>query len=333
MVVSFLFSDRHLDKLKTDLKKSNRGAYADGSRRNLRTQWESFLLFCFYFHLRFLPVSTETLQLYAQFLSRSFKSVEAIKNYISGVRTLHQLMGVDVSSINGFLLNLTFKGISKTLNHAVHHATPISPLILKEIYFKLDMSKADDIMFWCLFVFAFFLLSRKSNLVPTKKKDLQLPKFLLRKDVSESDNGLIVNMKWSKTIQAGQRILSIPLTKIPDCILCPVAAYHNMIKMIPGRDDSPLFLLESGKPVFYRNFNNKLREVIKLIGLNEMEFSTHSFRRGFATFAFHSNINSDLIQLMGDWKSDAYKKYLEYDLNDKIRVSKLISTQIVREIA
>jgi hypothetical protein len=55
-------------------------------------------------------------------------------------------MGVDVSNINGFLLNLTFKGTSKTLCHAEHHAFQILPLILKDIYFKLDMCNADDIM-------------------------------------------------------------------------------------------------------------------------------------------------------------------------------------------
>jgi len=37
----------------------------------------------------FLPVSTATLQLYGQFLSRSFKSIDSIKNYVSGVKTMH----------------------------------------------------------------------------------------------------------------------------------------------------------------------------------------------------------------------------------------------------
>ena len=83
------FSEQELYSLKQDLKSSNKAAYAVGSRRNLRIQWESFLLFCFYFKLAFLPTSTETLQLYAQFLSRSFKSVQSIQNYISGVKTIH----------------------------------------------------------------------------------------------------------------------------------------------------------------------------------------------------------------------------------------------------
>jgi hypothetical protein len=39
-------------------------------------------------------------------------------------------------------------------------------------------------------------------------------------------------------------------------------------------------------------------------------FSSHSFRRGGATLAAQTGISSSLIQLMGDWKSDAYNKYI-----------------------
>ena len=52
-----------------------------------------------------LPVSTNTLQLFAQFLSRSFKSTEPIKNYINGVKTMHLILGYSVEHINKFVLN------------------------------------------------------------------------------------------------------------------------------------------------------------------------------------------------------------------------------------
>jgi hypothetical protein len=48
------------------------------------------------------------------------------------------------------------------------------------------------------------------------------------------------------------------------------------------------------------------------IGKNPKQFSTHSFRRGGASWAFSSEIPSELIQLYGDWKSDAYKNYLRF---------------------
>ena len=46
-------------------------------------------MFCFYFGFQSLPSSVKVLTLYAQFLSKSFVSVQSIKNYISPVKTLH----------------------------------------------------------------------------------------------------------------------------------------------------------------------------------------------------------------------------------------------------
>ncbi|XP_060578252.1 uncharacterized protein LOC132735327 [Ruditapes philippinarum] len=314
--------------LKHDLMLSNKQAYAEGTWKNLKIQWEAFLLFCTYFHLVSLPVSTETLQLYAQFLSRSMKSVDSIRNYISGVKTMHLLLGASVEHINNFLLNLSLKGISKQKLYLHKQATPITPEILLSIFKCLDFTQVDNVVFWCLFLFAFFLLARKSNLVPTNLRDLQNPKFLLRKDIVNLGTYLLVKMKWSKTIQAGERILEVPLHSIDHSCLCPVSAYNNMIKVVPGKANDPLFSLGSNKPVTYAIFMRKLKSCIDNIGLNSEDFSTHSFRRGFATYAFRLNLPADLIQLMGDWKSDAYKKYIEYSFQDKLRVSKFISNKL-----
>ncbi|XP_053398842.1 uncharacterized protein LOC123556597 isoform X2 [Mercenaria mercenaria] len=270
-------------------------------------------MFCLYFKLCFLPVSTITLQLYAQFLSRSFRSVDSIKNYISGIKTMHQMLGCETDYINNFLLNLSLKGIAKLKQHSVKQAEAITPVILQNIYLVLDFSKADNITYWCLFLFAFFLMARKSNLVPTVKKDLMNPKFLLRKDVEVLNNELLVSMHWTKTIQAGERILRTPLSSISDSCLCPVTAFRNMVKVFPAGDNAPLFILTSGKVVTYQLFQTNLRSCIRKIGLNPAEFSTHSFRRGFATLAFQMEIPPDHIQLLGDWRSDAYKRlFLSY---------------------
>jgi hypothetical protein len=42
-------------------------------------------MFCIYFHFEPIPATDKNLTLHAQFLSRSFKTVDAIRNYISGV--------------------------------------------------------------------------------------------------------------------------------------------------------------------------------------------------------------------------------------------------------
>ena len=57
-------------------------------------------------------------------------------------------------------------------------------------------------------------------------------------------------------------------------------------------------------------------------------YSSHSFRRGGATWAFVSEVPSELIQLYGDWKSDAYKRYLKFSLENKISVAYRMTSHI-----
>ena len=54
------------------------------------------------------------------------------------------------------------------------------------------------------------------------------------------------------------------------------------------------------------------------------------FRRGGSTYAFISGVPADLIQLHGDWRSDAYKKYLGFSLEDKMSVAERMKEEILR---
>ena len=304
-------------------------AYAVSTRKNLKIQWEAFLLFCFYFNLQHIPADTLTLQLYAQFLSRSFKSVDSIRNYLSGVRTMHLLLGYTIDHVNNFLINLSLKGLTRLKQHCVKQAEPITPLILSKIHNILNMENADDTVYWCLFLLAFFLVARKSNLVPTNKIDIKSKHFLLRNDISTIGENLCVSMRWSKTIQFGQRVLQTPLLKLNSSILCPVGAYQQMLKVSPTLEENqPLFVLKNKKVVTYYMFQKKLKSIMSNLGYDSSKFSSHSFRRGFATFAFRSNIAADEIQILGDWHSDVYKKYISLSIEDKLNILQSVSENL-----
>ncbi|CAG2203365.1 unnamed protein product [Mytilus edulis] len=47
-----------------------------------------------------------------------------------------------------------------------------------------------------------------------------------------------------------------------------------------------------------------------------------------ATLAFDAEVSTELIQLHGDWHSDAYKKYLEFTLEQKLQVSQMMSKSV-----
>ena len=40
--------------------------------------------------------------------------------------------------------------------------------------------------------------------------------------------------------------------------------------------------------------------------------------QGGATFAYQSDIEAEMIKLMGDWASDAYKRYIDVSMDKKI---------------
>ena len=146
---------------------------------------------------------------------------------------------------------------------------------------------------------------------------------------------LKITIQWSKTIQFGERTLVIPLVSIPDYPLCPVQAYLNMQSLVCVSDDSPAYCFLKHKqmyPIIYRPFQSVLKQMIRDIGKNPDVYSTHSFRRGGASWAFVAEVPSELIPLYGDWKSDANKRYLKFSLDDKISVATKMTSHILNSL-
>lgn len=63
-------------------------------------------------------------------------------------------------------LNLLLKGMCRINQHFVKKAMPITPEILKDIYRFLKFENSFDVVIVALFLLMFFLMTRKSNMVP-----------------------------------------------------------------------------------------------------------------------------------------------------------------------
>ena len=81
-------------QLERDLRDTQKSAYSTGTLKNLVCQWHSFIKFYFKYNIKEWPISEHTLCLYAQYLAYTFHSLKAVRNYISGVHTLHVLLKV-----------------------------------------------------------------------------------------------------------------------------------------------------------------------------------------------------------------------------------------------
>ena len=99
-----------------------------------------------------------------------------------------------------------------------------------------------------------------------------------------------------------------------------------MCELVPAPDFVPLFVLlsRSGRlrPVLKSQFVSVLRNRLQSAGVPQPHLLRgHSFRRGGTSWSFSSSILGELLQAFGDWRSDAYKCYLDVSMPLKLRVS------------
>lgn len=105
---------------------------------------------------------------------------------------------------------------------------------------------------------------------------------------------LLVLFKWSKTVQFGERVIKILMLEIPG-ILCPVAAFQNMIKHTPYLKNNAL------EPMKYTQFQSFLWLMISKCNKDTHLYSTHSYWRDGASFVFKAKVPGELIKSHSDW--------------------------------
>ena len=103
-----------LKLLQEQAKETQQNAYAKGTRENLLVQWATYHNFCEYFNFSVLPTQTQVLVPFIQFLTKKLPALSSIKNYVVGVRTLHQLLELPVDAFNSMPVKLMWMGLERT---------------------------------------------------------------------------------------------------------------------------------------------------------------------------------------------------------------------------
>ena len=144
---------------------------------------------------------------------------------------------------------------------------------------------------------------------------------------------LLVSLKCTKTIQFGERLLHIPLLRIPGSPLFPVSAYRRMVGLFLARRSCPVFPFPGPSgivPLTKRSLVSQFRTCLSAIGISHANrFRGHSFRRGAASWAFSCGVPGERLELYGDWSSDSYKLYLEFSLQSMLALATQLRSAIV----
>ena len=106
--------------------------------------------------------------------------------------------------------------------------------------------------------------------------------------------------------------------------VCPVTAILPYLAL-RGNALGPLFMLHDGRLLTRQIFSSILDSLLKELHLNQEDFNTHSFRIGAATSAKAANISDTHIQMLGRWKSNAYKLYIQTPPQQLANLSKVLA--------
>jgi hypothetical protein len=213
--------------------------------------------------------------------------------------------------LNNFEVSLVKRGVARALGKPPVQKRPITLDLLRLIYLKLDMSVSADIAFWAACLLCFFGLLRKGSLLPESKSEIS--HCVLRSDVIMREDSFVLKVRHTKTVQFGQRMLVIPYVVCDDFSLCPVRNLLIHLIQSPMKPADPLFsYLSRGKACGFTHssFVDKLRAIISGLGIDSTRFSGHSFRRGGCTLCFQAGLSVLEIKRRGDWKSQAFERYI-----------------------
>ena len=157
-------------------------------------------------------------------------------------------------------------------------------------------------------------------------------KLFTRADFSIFSSYILINLRWSKTIQLGQRILNVPLVAIPSSPLCLVTAVLYAFTLSPSCPSEFQAFCWHDSSVFqttvftYKSFMTCMKHCLTELGIKPDPYGTHSFCRGGATFALEAGVSLDTISLLGDWKSDAVFLYLNMPLSSRFSAQQTMAS-------
>ena len=282
-------------------------------------------------------MTLDLLCMYAAYLAR-FLLPTSVCGYLNVVGILHKEAGLENPLVDNWVLTTVLRGIKRTKGSPPAPRMPITVDILLFLHSQLNLRDSKQASFWAICLVSFFGLFRKSHLLPNSSRDFSPATFFTCSDFLFTNGNILIRVRWSKTIQFGQRVVTIPLVPIPSSPLCPVAAVSRAFSLTPGTlpNEQAFCWRDSyyacSRVFTYREFMACLQAHLSRLGVPSGQYGTHSFRRGGASFALEAGVPLDSIAIMGDWKSDAVYLYLQMPLSQRLRAQHFISSYITSSL-
>ena len=282
--------------VKTGWASRTRSGYASAVKR--------FLKFTTAFNLDPFPLDEQVLLRYIAYLDIQGLAPATVRNYLAAIRAWYISLGLKEPLIWTPRVHLACRALTRT-HPPPRQVSPISFPILSSMVRLLSPSR-DHVIIASALSLQFFACLRASELC----SDLTQALVPTRSDVQFNTRGqspiMLYSCSASKTSIHGFKV-HVGCSGAP---LCAVCIMHHYINTFPALPSDPLFAFSSGQHLTYEVYNSWIKYLVRGVGLDPSNYSSHSVRAGAATQAAQAGLGSDSIKRLGRWRSQAYAVYL-----------------------
>ena len=254
----------------------------------------------------YMSPSLNSALLYIQCLVNSFKTVTAVRNYVSGARTFLSMIGGDPAPFSAQLVTTILRGAARLSTHVPRPAPPLHRSQLLRMCAALRRLGGDGRVAMAAVLFGVATFLRQSNYLPTSR-GREGPHLVRRGDVRSSGGSLFVSVHSTKTRTPGMGPVTLLICPCPGSMYCPLTACNWAWRAVPAG-----FLLpSSGQPLTSPGLVALLRATLAAVGdPMAYEVTMHSLRRTGALLASGGGAPDGEIMAHGTWTSGAYRAYV-----------------------
>ena len=289
--------------------------YRPGSQKNL-ISCQTLIQFAMVYEVDLQAPTLDDFGAFAELLLISGRSPATVKNYLSAVKLLFQEWKVPsvVRDLSSPVWSLTLRAIAYSAGPQPDHRSAVTKEDLIKLVAICDMDPS-LVLFRVALGFGFLGYLKISNLAPPTAQSFD-PARHSWVDVRPSKQGLLIDLKWTKTLQTQRGVTAILLAALQDNRICPVATwelYRHMLPWVAPHKTTPLLLTTAppvGKTISASTLRAMFHRAAESAGLSDKGYTPHSLRPGGASFCFQAGVPLEHIKKHGTWTSHAVDRYL-----------------------
>ena len=180
---------------------------------------KSFVKFCELFGFESLPAEPEVLVRYVAYQSVVLgRAIGTIRNQLSSVRSEHARFGLSLPTPSEYFpLAEVVRGATRFLSRPVRKMTPIGPRLLSCLCSVATFGSPVR----CLFLLLYCTFLRLGSILPRGGRNgFNLTEHLVWGDIKFSEEGVVIRVRRTKTIQSNERFLKFKIPFLANRSLC-----------------------------------------------------------------------------------------------------------------